>query len=424
MHIPSLEDQRTAMYLPYVMFGYGAAVLLMLAGCGVSAASVPGLRGVRLLAWGYSVGLAGVMLLGLRPYLPAWATILLSNEAIFAFPLFFYSATAEILGIPARHLRAGIAMMGSTAVILAYFTYVQPDLTARILVASGFPGLCAAVTAAILMQYRESRGDSSLESRVPLARALGWLQILLAVQHAVRCVLTLAFPPEQVLHLDLIQAGYTYINMMLTIGAGCGLIWLSLYMQRNDMQTRAQTDGLTGLLNRRAFEEVLELELSRSFQSRTQFSLLLMDIDRFKQVNDVWGHQAGDEVIRRVSRALSEGTRPSDSISRFGGEEFVVLLRETSVDRAAEVAERLRGAVSCLTGLPGDDPVTMSFGVTVSQPGDGTASLLRRCDEALYQSKRNGRNLVTVAASGVRVPGVAAGLLSETTNPSRASVIL
>lgn len=388
------------MYLPYVMFGYAAAVLLMIAGCRVSEASVPGLRGVRLLRWGYIVGLVGVVLMAARAFAPAWASIVLSNECVFAFPLFFYRATARILDTPVRLLRWGIGLMGLSVPIFSYWTFVRPNLTGRILLASTFPAICAAVTAAMLLRYREGCRQSESPQCVPLARALGWLQILLAVQHVVRIGLTLIFPPEQILHLDLIQAGYSYTNMMITVGAGCGLIWLSLYMQRTDLQARAQTDGLTGLLNRRAFEELLTREVSRSSHQRIPFSLLLMDIDRFKQVNDVWGHQAGDEVIRRVSRALREGTRPGDAVSRFGGEEFVVMLRNTAVDQAEEIAERLRCSVASMTGMPSDGPVTMSFGVAASWLGNTPSDLLRRCDEALYRSKRDGRNRVTVARAG------------------------
>jgi diguanylate cyclase (GGDEF)-like protein len=389
----------TAMYLPYLMYGYAAAVLLMLVGCGVSASSVPGLRGIALLGWGYGAGLAGVVLLAMRPFAPAWATIILANEALFVFSLLLYCATAETLEVPRRFLPWGLGLMGTTVVVNGYYTYAKADLTARILVSSLYPAICAGFTAWMLLTYRESAAglDPASGTRVPLNRALGWLQVLLLVQHGVRCLLTVSRPPGDILHLDLVQAGYTYTNMLLNIGAGCGLIWLSLCMQRRDLHTRAQTDGLTGLLNRRAFEELLGRELARSCHDGAPLSLLLMDIDRFKQVNDAWGHQAGDEVICRVSRALRDGTRPGDALSRFGGEEFLVLLRDTEALRAREVAERLRCAVAGLTGLRSDDPVTVSIGVAGSRQDDTPADLLRRCDEALYQSKRGGRNLVSVA---------------------------
>jgi diguanylate cyclase (GGDEF)-like protein len=129
---------------------------------------------------------------------------------------------------------------------------------------------------------------------------------------------------------------------------------------------------------------------------------MLIDIDFFKQVNDAHGHLVGDDVLRRIGTALRLGTRPSDVLARFGGEEFVILLRDAGAMQAEEVAQRLRADIAALTDLPGRVNLTASFGVAVSQPGDSTGELLRRADEALYRSKRGGRNLVSVAASGAR----------------------
>jgi two-component system, cell cycle response regulator len=134
----------------------------------------------------------------------------------------------------------------------------------------------------------------------------------------------------------------------------------------------------------------------RSQHGGAALSLLQVDIDRFKQVNDTWGHQAGDEVIRQVGFALRDNLRPGDSLSRFGGEEFLILLREATADQAAEIAERLREGIAALVGLPGNMRLTVSIGVAANEPFDVPEALLRRCDEALYLSKKGGRNRVTV----------------------------
>src|SRR5690242_17853702 len=158
----------------------------------------------------------------------------------------------------------------------------------------------------------------------------------------------------------------------------------------------AFTDHLTGLANRRRFERQLDREVSRVLRYEHPFSLLMLDVDSFKNLNDTYGHDAGDEAIRRLARVLREGTRGIDLAARIGGEEFAVLLVETSKDGAVEVAERLRLAIRALE-IPGAEQITASFGVAECPSDAQTASdLLKAADVALYEAKRNGRDRVVV----------------------------
>ncbi len=393
--------------MPYLMYGYAATVVLMLAGCCVIARTVPGLRGVRLLGWALGFGLVGVLLMAMRPFAPAWVTILLANEALFTCSLLIYSATADTLDVPAPFVPWGIGIMAAAIPALAYFAYFRVDLTARILICSACFAILGGAKAVMLFQYREPQGDQAFPDSAlrSLITALAWLQVLVVVLQILRAILTMLFPPTQIVHMDIIQSGFTYMNLVLNAGAGFGLTWLALSIHRRDLHRIAQTDSLTGLLNRRAFEEILARELARSNRAGNPVAVLLVDIDRFKQVNDRWGHQAGDEVIRRVADSLLTCMRPSDALSRFGGEEFMILLRDVTTEQSGEIAGRLRTEVAGLTGLPGEVRLTVSIGVAASHPFDTPHELLRRCDEALYRSKRGGRNLVTVdrSAAGDRV---------------------
>jgi diguanylate cyclase (GGDEF)-like protein len=137
--------------------------------------------------------------------------------------------------------------------------------------------------------------------------------------------------------------------------------------------------------------------LRRSQHAVTPLTILLVDIDRFKNVNDTWGHQAGDVVIRRVGLALRDNLRPGDALSRFGGEEFLILLRDVTSEQSAEVGERICASIALLAGLPGNIRITVSIGVALSRVADTPEELLRRCDQAMYVSKEGGRNLVTVS---------------------------
>ncbi|RMG97002.1 MAG: diguanylate cyclase [Candidatus Dadabacteria bacterium] len=163
-------------------------------------------------------------------------------------------------------------------------------------------------------------------------------------------------------------------------------------------------DPLTGIPNRRAFEEAFEEEWNRAARHGYPLSLLLVDIDHFKRFNDRWGHPAGDRCLVRVSRVLQTfGGRPGDLAARYGGEEFVLLLVGTEEPAAIRLAEQLREQVSLAeVELPPPAPpqrVTVSVGLATTVPGPATtrADLLRAADQALYTAKREGRNRVAAA---------------------------
>ena len=170
----------------------------------------------------------------------------------------------------------------------------------------------------------------------------------------------------------------------------------------------AFTDHLTGLANRRRFERQLEREVGRVQRFGHPFSLLMIDIDRFKDLNDSFGHDAGDEAIRRIGRVLREGTRGIDLAARIGGEEFAVLLVETSRGGGYEVAERLRNAIKQIE-IPNASNITASFGVAECPTHAQTAvDILKAADVALYEAKRSGRDRV-VNSGPLRSNSVAAG---------------
>lgn len=178
---------------------------------------------------------------------------------------------------------------------------------------------------------------------------------------------------------------------------------LELMVANTKLEQLATTDPLTGIGNRRRMTEQIAKELERSRRFLHPLSLLMVDIDHFKNVNDVYGHEAGDRAIVAVSKALAGGMRSIDMASRFGGEEFVLLMPETDLDVAGHAAERLRACVAALR-IHGDNgeqiALTISIGVAASDPGgalDSPSSLLSRADKALYQAKHAGRDRVVCA---------------------------
>lgn len=162
----------------------------------------------------------------------------------------------------------------------------------------------------------------------------------------------------------------------------------------------ARTDELSGLENRKAFDEALYYLITRYESKGVPFGLLLCDVDHFKRINDTFGHQAGDEVVRRIGKTLKECVRPNDHVARFGGDEFAILLDNVSYQKANDVATRMRGTVE-RTNFPtidgnGELAVTLSMGMAVVGFEDTMESILKRADQALYRSKERGRNQLHV----------------------------
>jgi diguanylate cyclase (GGDEF)-like protein len=166
------------------------------------------------------------------------------------------------------------------------------------------------------------------------------------------------------------------------------------------LETAATTDGLTGLFNRRTFNERFVEAIARSTRNGNPLTLILSDIDHFKMVNDTYGHQVGDDVLVGVSRTLMRCARTTDVVARYGGEEFVFVCEHTDTSGAALLAERIRRSLAQLrfdTDL-GPLEVTGSFGVAaLVDNGDDAESVLKAADEALYRAKEKGRNRVVIA---------------------------
>lgn len=188
------------------------------------------------------------------------------------------------------------------------------------------------------------------------------------------------------------------------------LIGLLLYPLRNALLYHkalraAYKDPLTGIHNRAALECSLERELSLARRNNMPLSMLLLDIDYFKTINDRHGHIAGDNVLRAVVQAINQNIRTSDVLYRYGGEEFVVLLSNTEPSAARCVAERIRRVIEALDHRHGETNIqlTISLGVATLSPGEDGQGLFERADKALYRAKNEGRNRVVEAnESGVQ----------------------
>jgi len=155
------------------------------------------------------------------------------------------------------------------------------------------------------------------------------------------------------------------------------------------LEEESLVDPLTHAYNRRKFRQDIQAELKRAKRNRDNLSLLMIDIDKFKQYNDTYGHQAGDNLLKQLTESARQVIRNYDTIYRYGGEEFAILVPETRTQEAFQIGERLRERAETLG-------VTISMGISDSQDSENITDLVEHADKALYQAKERGRNRVEV----------------------------
>lgn len=171
---------------------------------------------------------------------------------------------------------------------------------------------------------------------------------------------------------------------------------------KEEAERLADTDYLTGLYNRRAFIILLKKEMERGERNKKGLALILLDVDHFKNVNDTYGHLAGDKVLQEISQVLTENLRSYDFVGRYGGEEFIICLPETSLVQSLDIAERIRKAIATKRILMPESKenikITVSMGITGWIPGEagGINQLIKCADKILYQAKEQGRNKVCI----------------------------
>lgn len=381
--LANLIDLRTVIFMATLLGGLMGVVLVFLARS--SPQPVPGLK-----QWIHGTWLvfASAMLFALRDHLPALVSITVANAMLIA-AMLVYLHGSNIYFKANMRWRLWLLLVGVCMVGVAWFAHVDPSFKWRMVFALPPMGLAMGVhTALFLRQPGRSLGRSFL------ALAMGAMTLVFAWRWVHAVVFSQddghLYAPNGV--QSIYMSSYTILLLLITVG----FVLVASERMREAFEYQATHDPLTGAYNRRAVLEQLGQELARSQRYQANFSLLMLDLDHFKAVNDRHGHQVGDEVLKQFVQRIDKILRPNDVLGRLGGEEFLVLLPETSATAALATADRILLAVAQESDtLP---VCTASIGLTAWLPQDTQVDeLVARADRAMYAAKGHGRNRVEVA---------------------------
>lgn len=341
---------------------------------------------------------AGLVLVGQRDSLPAWAGFWLANALIL---LAFMAIRRGVemfahrpLADPEQAVTWAVTMSALALSLQGGMSWAVVTVTS---VGLGFVMLRAAWT--VLRHLATEFGPRvAAGCAVPFA-VIGGVFVLRGL---VAMVLPQAIGHS--VHADnAVNVGTTMVFLVGGLLLQFGLLALVFARVLLMLRHQSEHDDLTGLLNRRAIQQRLREEAERLQRYGQTYSVLSIDVDHFKKINDRYGHPAGDIVLQAVGRVLRQVGRSVDHVARAGGEEFWMLVPSTGVDGAVQAADRLRRAVGeMVVKTPrGDVTLTVSIGVAVAtEPGEATEALMQRLDAALYRAKQGGRNRVELAAAG------------------------
>jgi diguanylate cyclase (GGDEF)-like protein len=384
--------------------------ILLCCGCGgllIVRLSNPFLKGLGWIGGSFAAGALGAAVLA-SPGISADASAIIAYTLILlAYALLHVGILELMVGKP-RLPKLGLTLLVVQAIAYPGLLYIRHGRQLYLLTLAVMLAVQALQTAALL------KNSATAGLQAPI-----WFNVVLLVAFAGfnlfrgPAVLILGTPASP-WALNPFETMGAIVFLGIGLGLGFGVFWIATAKSRLSLELLANTDPLTGAYNRRSFISWCEKELLRSSRTRQPFSLLMIDLDHFKRINDQYGHENGDIVLCAVADELRASLRNIDTVGRWGGEEFVVLLPDTTAELAVIIAHRLRHTIESLSiaklkTTPIQDKkliaVTISLGVaTYPNQANNIEDLLQRGDLALYQAKADGRNCVVQQALSTLPP--------------------
>ncbi|ARC94814.1 histidine kinase [Vibrio coralliilyticus] len=350
----------------------------------------PSVSGISTIASALLLLSVSFFLLSFGNQITHWVSKILANSLMAFSYIILLLGVCQFRRFPRIIANIGFYSFPILIVGLTYFTFFMPSTNARVILMTVYvSSLC------FIAILANQKGKSTDITPSKFLLSLG-----LATQggyNLFRFVWTLFEERIDDFMISGMAHQLAFVStLLMIIFIGFSVTWMLTGRLVATIYDTSIKDELTQLYNRRALEELLPKEIARSSRHKQPLSVLLLDIDHFKKVNDTYGHQAGDRVLRTTGKLLILQTRKDDLSFRYGGEEFLVLLPNTDVEKAVIVAEKLREAIKRARMLPTNvDSCTASFGVTQFNGEDDWQTAIERADQALYSAKENGRNQVT-----------------------------
>ena len=320
--------------------------------------------------------------------LPDFLIFVVANTLLLTGLALYYVALSQFTGFSYSKTLL-VAIIAVVASLLLYFTYWQDDLGKRAVILS--LGSVAIDFMLIHQLWRTQQTPLRFSASLMLV-----VFLIYALALVVRAISMLLYPPQGTANLNMVQSATYLLSFGLSFFWSMGFILMVSHRLKNDLMEVAMIDVLTRIPNRRATQTFLEKELSRAQRSQGEFTVLLIDIDNFKKVNDRWGHDVGDDVLVKTADILHSMIRKQDLVGRWGGEEFLMIVPGPCDARV--MAERVRSQIASAIYRHGTVTfgITISIGVVCANLSDDINHILRKADEALYQSKQT-RNTVSIA---------------------------
>jgi len=360
----------------------------------------PFLKGLGWLGAAFAAGSLGAAFFAAGPDALPGLSVIVPNTLILLAYVFFHVCILELTDSGSLTPKLGIFLLA--AQVAAYGVFLSFHNAEQLcLITLGLVVAAQAIQSAALLKKSAREG-----MRAPTAFSIILLVAFAAYNIFRSAVVIILGAPPNPLTPNPLEVSSAFIFLGIGLGLGFGVFWMASENIRLALEGRANTDPLTGICNRRSFISMCEKELSRTVKTGEQLSVIMFDLDHFKNINDRHGHGVGDKVLCATVEKLRNSVRNIDIVGRWGGEEFVALLPNADSKATLIVAERLRRNIESLSisdFLPGNTAVetainlaiTVSIGVAI-YPGSGNTmdELLHQCDSAMYRAKAEGRNRI------------------------------
>ncbi|MDN3611745.1 GGDEF domain-containing protein [Vibrio ostreicida] len=349
----------------------------------------PTVNGISTIAFFLLLLSTSFILLSFGNHISHWVSKILANSIMVFSYIVLLLGVCQFRGFDKRLANCGFYSFPIVVIGLTYFTLFVPSTNARVILMSTF---VSALCFLAMLANRKGKSADISPSKFLLSAGLATQ----GIYSLFRFFWTLFETRID----DFMMSGTVHqlafiTTLLMVIFIGFSVTWMLTGRLVATIYDTSIKDELTQLYNRRALEELLPKEMARSIRHNQPLSVVLLDIDHFKKVNDTYGHQAGDRVLRTTGKLLILQTRRDDLSFRYGGEEFLIILPNTDQAAAVTVAEKLREAIMKAKLLPSnEEECTASFGVTQFTGAENWKAAIERADKALYSAKQNGRNQV------------------------------